>query len=106
MYIRVRDKPYFLDEDYNTKLKEPCVQIGDPEVYTSMEYEGYGISPDEHPLKRHIRFRECENCKSKNVLVIYAQWNVSTASGDDYWDYEAFCEDCKKYTICSFAGND
>ncbi len=47
----------------------------------------------------------CKSCSSKNVLVIAAQRCVHMFSGDEYWDYEIYCEDCSKNTQRSYADN-
>lgn len=105
IYKRVNDKPRFMSEDYKTKYEKPCIPE-EIEFTTEMRHCGTGIEPENHPLKNHIRFHPCGNCESMNIKVIYANWCVSTHSGDAYWDYESFCEDCQKHTTCSFSEND
>ncbi|NHJ88047.1 MAG: hypothetical protein FK734_21460 [Asgard group archaeon] len=105
MYQEINDEPRFMPKDYREKYDKPCIPE-DLELDTNMEHYGIGIAPYDHPLNGHIPMRGCGNCNSDNVLVIYAQWNVSTHSGDSYWDYEIYCNDCHKYTSRSFAEND
>jgi hypothetical protein len=105
LYIRVNDKPIFIAENYKAKYDKPCIPE-EIEFDLEMTHYGTGIEPENHPLKNHIRFHPCDNCKSTNIKVIFAHWCVSPNSGDSYWDYESLCEDCQKYTACSFSEND
>ncbi|TFG29081.1 hypothetical protein EU528_10265 [Candidatus Thorarchaeota archaeon] len=68
-------------------------------------FRGNGIPIEQHPLKGRCNMQGCGNCKSEQVKVIYAQWSVSVASGDTYWDYEVFCGECGMYTSRSFSEN-
>jgi hypothetical protein len=104
LYRRISDKPKFVSKNYKTKYDKPCIPE-EIEYDLEMSHVGTGIEPENHPLNNHIRFHGCENCKSDHVKVIYAHWCVSPHSGDSYWDYELYCEDCQKYTQSSFAEN-
>ena len=68
-------------------------------------YKGTGISPADHPLKWYIPLQDasCGVCESKDVLIIAAQWNVSFANGDKYWDYEVECQECHQFTTRAYA---
>ncbi len=103
MYVRSSDEPKFVPKDYKKIYTNPCSKFKE---FGQKWYKGTGVSPKGHPLKGHIRFSGCGNCESENVEVIAAQWSVSYASCDQYWDYEIFCEDCGKYTQRSYADND
>ncbi|NHJ39820.1 MAG: hypothetical protein FK731_07280 [Asgard group archaeon] len=105
IYKRVNDKPRFVPENYKTIYNKKCIPE-DIEYDVEMQHHGTGIEPENHPLKNHIYFHPCGNCNSENIKVIYAHWCVSTHSGDAYWDYEAYCEDCQKFTVCSYSEND
>jgi len=105
LYKRFQDTPYFVSENYLEKYNSPFKETSDPEDYLEEVYVGTGISPEHHPLQR-INYHSCGNCQSKNIKIIYARWCVSPHSGDAYWDYEAFCEDCHKFTQCSYNEND
>ncbi|NHJ46980.1 MAG: hypothetical protein FK733_04250 [Asgard group archaeon] len=104
LYRRVQKTPKFVSQDYKTKYDKPCIPE-EIEYDLEMTHWGTGIEPENHPLKNHIRFHDCKNCESLNVKVIYASWCVSPNSGDAYWDYEIYCEDCQMYTQCSFSDN-
>ena len=105
LYERFQDTPRFVSLNYLKEYSQPCEKTSDPEEYFEEEYAGTGIPPEEHPMKR-FTFRPCKNCGNKDVLIIYAHWCVSSHSGDAYWDYEAFCDKCGKYTQCSYNEND
>lgn len=98
----VTDEPRFIENDYESRYSDPCQMLKDG---LEKLCKGSGISPASHPLKEFIRFRNCGNCKSKTVKVLYARWVVHPMSGDAYWDYEIYCEKCKKYTQRSFTEN-
>lgn len=103
MFSWVRDKPRFVPENYKEVFASPCEKFKE----SGQEwYKRTGIPPEEHPLKGNIWFSGCENCESEKVKVIAAQWSVSFHSGDQYFDYELFCENCGKYTQRAFADND
>ena len=105
MYSNVSDTPRMVDEDYKKKYPDPCIADEGNSGF-KMIYFGLGITRNKHPLKKRINMRECGNCNNADVKVIYAQWSVHPMSGDTYWDYEVYCEKCKKYSSRSFAGND
>jgi len=105
MYCLKTNHPRFASVDYKIEYDKPCIPEK-LELDIEMTHYGTGIHPNNHPLKGHIRFRNCENCSSDKVLVIYAHWCVSTHSGDAYWDYELICEDCQMFSQCSYAEND
>ena len=104
-YEEIREIPRLAPDDWKTQFTEELVP-DEYNDYDAQTYRGAGIRIDEHPLKSHCNMQGCGNCKSDNVLVIYAQWSVSVHSGDSYWDYEIICEDCGKYTSRSFSEND
>lgn len=99
----ITDNPRFVPNNYKELYSAPCEKIKE---YGQTWYKGTGISFVDHPLKNHIWFNGCGNCESNNVKVLAAQWSVSYHSGDQYWDYEIFCEDCGKYTQRAYAEND
>lgn len=103
MYSWLRDKPHFVPENYKEIYKLPCEKFKE---MGQKWYRGTGIPIEDHPLNGHIRFSGCKNCESDDVLVIAAQWSVSYHSGDQYWDYEIYCNNCGKYTQRSYAEND
>ncbi len=103
-YERVSDSPNIASKNY-IELSDAITPNEDNE-WTWMEYTGRGIEIAEHPLRERLNMHGCANCSSDNVLVIYAKWCVSTASGDAYWDYEIVCTDCTKFTARSFSEND
>ena len=99
--------PAFAPADYKTRFKAPCaIDGGLSESHHQEWYAGTGIRPADHPLVGSISFSGCGSCGSNDVLVIAAQWCVSYASGDAYWDYEIACNACGKYTRRSFCEND
>ena len=100
----ISETPRMVDEDYKEKYPEDCIADEDNSGLKKI-YFGSGIAPSKHPLKKHVRFGKCENCNDPDVKVIYAQWSVHPMSGDAYWDYELFCEKCKKYSSRSYAEN-
>lgn len=99
----IRNTPGLVPEDYKDRYTTACELIP-----SSFEwYIGTGIVAAEHPLDGWIIFdATCAACKSEDVLVIAAQWNVSMNNGDRYWDYELACQSCGKFTQNSFAEND
>ena len=101
------DTPKMVDANYKELYSDPCLADNENSGF-KMIYYGTGIRRDSHPLKKRINMRGCGNpkCGSEHVKVIYAQWSVHPMSGDKYWDYEIFCEDCKKFTLRSYAEND
>jgi hypothetical protein len=105
MYERKTDAPSLVPSDYMFLYDAPCIPDEDNSDLSRVYY-GTGISPSDHPLKKHIPMRKCAHCGSANVLVIYTQWSVSPHSGDSYWDYEIVCQNCQKFTARSFAEND
>ncbi|MFW9768713.1 MAG: hypothetical protein ACFFF9_03305 [Candidatus Thorarchaeota archaeon] len=105
LYERVTDSPSFVPEDYASAYGQHIIE-NTKNDWTWREYYGTGVLIENHPLKDHINFRGCGECKSDNVKVIYGMWCVSTASGDAYWDSEIVCEDCGKFTARSFNEND
>jgi len=104
VYQVISDSPRLASDDWSSMSSEPLV-ADDSNDYTSMIYRGNGVKIDAHPLKDRLHMNGCGNCRGENVLIIYAQWSVSTASGNEYWDYEMFCRDCGKYTSRSFSEN-
>ena len=105
MYERKTDTPSFVPENYLKHYKAPCIPTERNWELQEIFY-GTGIKPADHPMTGTIPFRGCGHCESENVLVIYTQWSVSSASGDCYWDYEIACQDCHKFTARSFSEND
>ena len=102
----VRDEPRLIEKDYKTKYTKPLVKY---HKRGQDWYLGTGIVWEKHPLKSDIpkwAGSKCGNCKSENTKIIAAQWCVSYASGDAYWDCEIYCEDCGKYTQRAYAEND
>ncbi|MHA1760307.1 MAG: hypothetical protein ACTSXA_06765 [Candidatus Heimdallarchaeota archaeon] len=104
MYLQVRDSPRLAPANYREIYDKPCELVGEFN-WLKQVYRGTGVAPKDHPAE-NVPIGNCENCKSENVLAIYTQWSVSPHSGDKYWDYEIFCEDCGKYTSKSYAEND
>ncbi len=103
---RTSSSPVFAPADYKTRFKVPCAVDGElSNSYHQTWYAGTGIRPAEHPLEGYIGFSGCGSCGSGDVLVIAAQWCVSYASGDAYWDYEIACNACGKYTQRSYCEN-
>ena len=99
------DNPKMVEKNYKEIFKEPCIPTINND-YDWQEFKGTGVKLEDHPLNGTIPMRECPNCDSKDVKVIYAKWCVSVHSGDTYWDYEIFCEACKKFSLRSYAEND
>ena len=97
-----QDRPMLVPLDFKTRFTSPCEQHPDGFEW----YKGTGIVANEHPLAKYIPFKGCANCDNDDVLVIAAQWNVNMMNGDEYWDYEIECQQCRKYTKRSFADND
>lgn len=104
VFERIRETPHMVSKDYATEYKEPII-ANDENSGLWMEFFGTGVSSNKHPLKNKIRFRDCGNCNSVNVLLIYTKWSVHPMSGDVYWDYEVVCNDCGMFTARSFAEN-
>ena len=104
LYETITDTPRIASKDYST-FEKPIMPDEDND-WIAMVYRGSGVSINEHPLKDRMNMHGCGECRSDNVLVIYAQWSVSTHSGDSYWDYEIVCGDCGKFTARSFNEND
>jgi hypothetical protein len=97
MEVTVSEKPRFIEANYKEIYKENIVTIKDS--HGEKIFKGLGVVIDEHPLKRLCLMSEpCEDCKSKNVLVIYAKWQLHYGTGDSYVSYEILCQDCGKYT--------
>ena len=105
LYERVNDHPVLASQNYASSYEHPLVENSDNE-WTWMEFFGTGVPIETHPLNGKANMYGCAECKSDNVMVIYAKWCVSTHSGDAYWDYEIKCGDCGKYTARSFNEND
>jgi len=104
LYEKVQDIPRLAFQDWMTRHSADIV----PDEHNDWDgqiFRGTGVPIEEHPLKGNCSMYGCGNCESENVKVIYAQWSVSVASGDAYWDYEVICEDCGKYTSRSFSEN-
>lgn len=97
----INNEPQLIEKDYKKRYKTPCSLFKGFQNW----YKGTGISPQDHPLNGYINMKGCGNCKSENVKVIAAEWNVAYHSGDVYWDYEIYCEDCGKYTQRAYAEN-
>ncbi|TFG32491.1 hypothetical protein EU527_10065 [Candidatus Thorarchaeota archaeon] len=100
----ISESPRLAQKDWLTSFNELLVPDENND-YISMIYRGKGVKIDEHPLKDRLYMYGCGNCRSINVRIIYAQWSVSVVSANEYWDYEVFCDDCKKYTSRSFSEN-
>ena len=100
----IRIKPHFVPKNYLKEYNEPIKTISEGNGFR-WEYAGTGVRISEHPLKKGCDMHGCGSCKSRNVKVIYAQMNIHPMSGDKYYDYEIFCEDCGKYTTRSYAEN-
>lgn len=101
--VWISESPQLVPSDYKTCFNSPCECIPDQQGSHFEWYVGTGIAPHDHPLASHIFFAGCAACGSEQVLVIAAQWNVSYASGDAYWDYEIVCQECHKYTKRAYA---
>ncbi|MBD3253910.1 MAG: hypothetical protein GF383_02405 [Candidatus Lokiarchaeota archaeon] len=97
------DSPQLISKDYREKYTSACEKYKES---GQIWYKGMGIPIENHPLKDYIWFKGCGNCESNEVKIIAAQWSVHPMSGDRYWDYEIFCENCGKYTQRAFAEND
>ncbi|MBN2228469.1 MAG: hypothetical protein JW779_02675 [Candidatus Thorarchaeota archaeon] len=104
LYEQITDEPRLASKSWMTDCTEPLIPGENNDMLASV-FTGTGVLIHAHPLNKRIAMRGCGNCESMNVLVIYAQWSVSTASGDAYWDYEILCNDCQKYTSRSFSEN-
>ncbi len=95
MFSWVNDTPKLIEADYKTRYTDPFIEI---EEGGQTWYKGTGVAWENHPLKGHFPKYPCGNCGNKDVKIIAAQWSVSYASGDAYWDVEIACEQCGKYT--------
>jgi hypothetical protein len=105
LYETVTETPRIADKNFATRYNDPLVpDEGNCDLAKS--FSGTGIPIADHPLKDSAHIRGCGNCEGDNVLVIYGQWSVSTASGDVYWDHEVICNDCGMFTARSFSDND
>jgi hypothetical protein len=100
MKKNVSDTPRFIAADYEATYSEPYVKV---RQYGQDWYLGKGVRWEDHPLKGYIPKYRWGNCESENVKIIAAQWCVSYASGDQYFDCELICADCGKYTQYSYA---
>ena len=103
-YEKIQDIPRLASVDWKTLYNDGLV----PDEYNDWDgqiFRGTGVPIEEHPLKDNCNMLGCGNCESEQVKVIYAQWSVSVASGDSYWDYEVICADCGMYTSRSFSEN-
>ncbi|MFX1369045.1 MAG: hypothetical protein ACFFAY_10635 [Promethearchaeota archaeon] len=105
LYETVTETPRIAAKDYATKYSDQIVP-DEGNCDFAMTFRGTGISIAEHPLRESAHMRGCANCEGEDVLVIYAQWSVSTASGDVYWDHEIVCNKCGMFTARSFSDND
>jgi hypothetical protein len=103
LYETVTDTPRIASPDY-MKMEKP-IEPDEGNEWTWMQYTGSGVSISDHPLNNRCHMRGCGDCESGNVIVIFGRWCVSTASGDEYWDYEIRCNDCGKFTARSFSEN-
>ncbi len=97
----VTEKPQYVPDNYGTAFKEGCVLFPDIQDW----YKGTGVVTADHPLRESIPFEGCGNCSNKKVDIIAAQYTVHPNSGDAYWDYEVFCDECDRFTQRSFAEN-
>jgi hypothetical protein len=102
----VNDQPSHIEKNYKSTFRPPIEEVrkGGQDWFL-----GTGVLWKDHPLKDYIpewAGTRCGNCKGTNTKIIAAQWSVSYASGDSYWDCEIFCEDCEKYTQRAFSEND
>ena len=104
LYEKVQVLLRFASNDWKTLYDNELVP-DEGNDWDGKVFRGSGIPIEEHPLKENCNMRGCGNCDSEHVKVIYAQWSVSVASGDSYWDYELFCEECSMYTSRSFSEN-
>ena len=93
----ITDNPCFVPHNYLEIYGDPCKIIREGPMDHEW-YRGFGIPPEEHPLNHKIPFCDCHNCESVNVLVIAAQYDVNALDGEEYYNYELFCEDCEKFT--------
>ncbi|MBD3404628.1 MAG: hypothetical protein GF411_00655 [Candidatus Lokiarchaeota archaeon] len=105
IFVSVHDTPQLASGDYATIFTQPVVPNEDNSGIKKI-FQGTGIRIEKHPCKNRIEMCGCESCDSDNVLVIFTQWSVHPFSGDCYWDYELICNDCGKYTLRSYAGNE
>jgi len=99
------EEPRLTESDYKTRYESPCVFDGGGDGDFDW-YRGTGIKKKDHPLSKKVWPGDCGHCESDDVLVIAAQHNVHTFSGDEYWDAEIACNECEKYTHFSYVDND
>jgi hypothetical protein len=104
LYEQVRETPRLAPNDWKIRFDEGLVP-DEKNDWDGQVFRGTGVAIEEHPLKANCNMHGCGNCESRQVKVIYAQWSVSVASGDAYWDYEVICEECGMYTSRSFSEN-
>ncbi len=104
IYEVVSVSPRLAPDNWKTAFDKELVP-DEKNDWDGMIYRGTGLPIDNHPMKERLHMHGCGNCNSNDVEIIYAQWSVSVASGNEYWDYEMFCNDCKKYTSRSFSEN-
>ncbi len=84
--------------------RAPLVTLKDDDATSQYEYAGTGVTRDEHPLSKSCDgFMPCSFCERADVLVVYARYAISHASGDAYYDCEVYCADCKRFTTKSFS---
>lgn len=88
------------------EAEEACKAMGESAFHQL--YKGAGIAPQDHPLNAelHIEQRNCLKCESQNLLVIYAQKTIHPMNGDEYYDLEMHCQDCKSFSIFAYSDND
>jgi hypothetical protein len=100
MSVTISENPRFIEANYKEIYTEHIITIENRPG--KQIYQGLGVGIDEHPLKKSCMMDEaCENCKSKNVEVIYASWQLHYGTGDAYVSYELHCLDCGKYiSVC------
>jgi len=97
----VTEKPKYTREDFATFYSGACIDGESNDAYFEA-YRGTGILPDSHPLQSKIEFKACGNCKSKDVLVVFAEYSIARHSGDERWTYELWCKECDKFTSYYF----
>lgn len=104
VYEVISDLPRLAPKEWKSIFNEELVPDQNND-WDGLIYRGTGVVIDEHPMKDRLHMHGCGNCNSEDVIIIYAQWSVSVASGNEYWDYEMFCKNCEKYTSRSFSEN-
>jgi hypothetical protein len=79
----------------------PCVALeGDDPLYA---FAGTGVPIAQHPTRR--RWPEdsrCQGCGSTNVLVIAAEETTNPVNGDNFFNGQIRCSDCRDYSTYSF----